>query len=116
MRSLPLKIAACVLVVVCVALGLVGLILPIVPGLLFLALAALIAARSFPAVRSLLGRNRAVGRHLDRADRFLDLPTYTQLKVGGLVCLRAVLDAAALLGTALTKLLGLAAGRYRYPR
>jgi len=43
------KLIALLLLLLCVGLGMVGLILPIIPGLLFLALAALLASSMFPA-------------------------------------------------------------------
>lgn len=63
-----LKLIAGVVVLACLALGAIGLLLPIVPGLLFLAIAACVAASHFPAFGTRLRRNRTLGRFLDRAD------------------------------------------------
>ena len=42
------KLIACGVIVVCVLLGLAGLILPLIPGLLFIAIAAIVAAKLSP--------------------------------------------------------------------
>ncbi len=44
-KSLPMKIAFSVVIAVCLILGVIGLILPVIPGLLFLALAVLFASK-----------------------------------------------------------------------
>jgi uncharacterized membrane protein YbaN (DUF454 family) len=48
--ALPLKIISIVLIAVFMVIGLVGLVLPIIPGALFLFLAALLATRVSPRV------------------------------------------------------------------
>jgi uncharacterized membrane protein YbaN (DUF454 family) len=62
-----LKLVAALAVLTLVAIGLLGLLLPIIPGLLFLGIATVIAAHYFPGVDAWLHRNRTVGRFLDRA-------------------------------------------------
>jgi hypothetical protein len=42
LNSLLAKLFAGIFIVICLAVGIVGLILPIIPGLLFLAIAAMI--------------------------------------------------------------------------
>jgi hypothetical protein len=81
--SLPRKTLALLLVFVCLAAGVAGLVLPVIPGLLLLAVAALIAARHFPSVDTRLRRHRAIGRHMDRADGFLQLRFGQQLQMAG---------------------------------
>lgn len=102
--SLPAKIAACGVVAVCVAAGAVGLVLPIIPGLLFLVIAAVIVVRTFPATAAWLRRHRTLGGYVDKGERVLDLPPRQQLKLAGLVCVKAVVDGAAFVGARLTKL------------
>ena len=92
------KLVACALVFVCIVLGVVGLVLPIIPGLLFLAIAALIAARYFPSIGSRLRRNRTLGRHMDTADGFLDLPLWRKVQLSCLLCVKFVLDGIASIG------------------
>jgi uncharacterized membrane protein YbaN (DUF454 family) len=93
--SLAAKIIACALVVACLAIGIVGLVLPIIPGLLFLAIAAVVLARHFPWLESRLRRHRVFGKHLDRSDAFLGLGVAARVKVAALLCLKVVLDTLA---------------------
>lgn len=62
----PFKLIAAAVVLGCLAIGLLGLLLPIIPGLLFLAIALVIAAGHFPSIDATLRRNRTLGRYLDR--------------------------------------------------
>lgn len=101
MQAATGKLVAVVLVVACIAIGVLGLLLPIIPGLLFLALAALVAARHFPAVGRRLRRHGRLGGYLDRGDRYLDLGWRHKLEVAGLVCVKLLLDGIALAGKAL---------------
>lgn len=109
--NLPVKLVACALVVVCLILGTVGLVLPIIPGLLFLAIAAVIAARHFPSVERRLRRNRALNMHLDRADVFFHLNFWRKLQLGGLMCIKLLLDAIASIAAFVTKRVSSAAQR-----
>jgi len=56
-NNVTAKLIACAVIVACLALGVLGLLLPILPGLLFLAVAAMIAARLSPAFASTLRRS-----------------------------------------------------------
>jgi uncharacterized membrane protein YbaN (DUF454 family) len=87
------KLAAGLLILVCVAVGAVGLILPIIPGILFLAIAALVAANS-PLFARWLGRNRALSEYLTRADGFLGLPFRRKVLLGCLLSLKMLIDGA----------------------
>jgi uncharacterized membrane protein YbaN (DUF454 family) len=101
--SLSGKLIACVLVVACVAVGAIGLVLPIIPGLLFLAIAAFIAARHFPSIDALLRRNRAIGKHINRADAFLHLSLAGKFQLAGWLCAKMLLDSLALIGSLAAK-------------
>lgn len=90
--GLHVKLVAGIAVLAFVVLGLIGIVLPIIPGLLFLALAALIAARHVPAVDARLRRHHAIGRHMHRVDRFFGLDLLDQLRVAGLVTVKTTLD------------------------
>ena len=107
------KLIACILVPVCVVVGAIGLVLPILPGLLFLGLAALIVARHSPAFAGILRRSRTFGPHLDRADRFFGLSFARRLQVGTLICLKIALDGAALAGSAVRKVFQFVMREYR---
>jgi uncharacterized membrane protein YbaN (DUF454 family) len=85
------KLAACLLILVCVAVGAVGLILPIIPGLLFLAIAAVVAAKHSPSFERWLGRNRRRREYLAGADGFLNLPWRQKVQLGCLLSLKMLL-------------------------
>lgn len=107
--SLSAKLKTCFLVLLCFVLGVAGLILPIIPGLLFLAIAALIVAKSFPWTERWLRRNGRLGGYLDRTDRFLGLSFWQQTQIGGLVLLKALLDGLELAISVFARLLGFSA-------
>jgi uncharacterized membrane protein YbaN (DUF454 family) len=109
--ALPVRLIACVLAAACLLLGVVGLLLPVIPGLLFLLIAALIGARYFPSLERRLRRAPAVGAYLDRADSFRGLTPWEKLQVGGLICAKIVLDGMALVGSLAMKLLRSGTGK-----
>lgn len=74
------KLFALVLVLLCVAIGVAGLILPVIPGLLFLAFAMLIAARLFPPLGRRLRRSATFAPYMDRADHVARLSLQGKLK------------------------------------
>jgi len=85
------KLLAGLLILVCLALGVIGLLLPIVPGLLFLALAALIAAQHSAPFDRWLRRRLARGDYGPRADVFLGLPMRKKVQMGCLLSLKMLL-------------------------
>lgn len=91
-RSLSGALLAALLVVVCIAIGVVGLVLPIIPGLLFLAIAVLIVARHVPWVDARLRRHRFLGRHLDSVDGFARLSLRHKLALAVWLSVRTLLD------------------------
>ena len=113
---LPAKLFACILVFVFLVLGTVGLILPIIPGVLFLVVAAVIVARHFPAMDVWLRQFGTIGKYLDWTDRFLALTLRGKLQFSGLVCVKIVLEGIVLIRSSVAKLLKFAEGVYRRPR
>lgn len=95
--SMSGKTLAVALVLACLLLGIVGLVLPIIPGLVFLAIAAVVAARYFPSVDERLRRHRAIGEHLHQADRFFQLTLREQIQVAGWYCVKVFLESVALI-------------------
>ena len=67
------KVFSFALILFFVTLGIVGVLLPILPGLLFLFIAALIGARHFPPLAFLLERNRYSRRAMRYSNGFMDL-------------------------------------------
>jgi uncharacterized membrane protein YbaN (DUF454 family) len=70
---------ACILFFV--ALGLVGILLPILPGLLFLFIAALIASRHSPALAFCLEQNRYTNKATRITNSFIDLNWWDKTKL-----------------------------------
>jgi len=106
-----LKLVIGLIVLICLAAGLAGLVLPIVPGVVFLALAAFVAARHFPEAEQWARRSPTLGRYIDGARRFsferISLSRLTlgqRLRFGALLCAKAVIDGAALVVDAVTSL------------
>jgi uncharacterized membrane protein YbaN (DUF454 family) len=108
MGNLTTKLIACMLILVCLAVGAVGLIVPVIPGLLFLTIALIILARHVPSVDRRLRQNRTLRGYLDSADGFLDLSFPKKVRYGCLLCLRLVIDAVAFVILAASKLVGFA--------
>jgi uncharacterized membrane protein YbaN (DUF454 family) len=78
--SLFIKLLALVFLLLCVAIGMAGIILPVIPGLLFLALAVVIAARIFPPLGRRLRRNATFAPYMDRTDHFARLSLQGKVK------------------------------------
>ncbi len=102
--DIPTKLIACGVIAVCLLLGVAGLILPLLPGLLFLGVAAVVAAKLSPKFRDLLRQNDTLRSYLDRTDGLSGLPFAEQLKLGGLLFLKMLIDGVAMLVAALMKL------------
>lgn len=100
-----IKLLALVILLLCVAIGMVGLILPIIPGFLFLALAALITARMFPTVALRLRKNRIFATWFDSTAGFTHLSLRNKLRYVGWLTLRMLLDGIILLHKLVTQLL-----------
>ncbi len=98
------KVIACAVIVACLALGAVGLILPIIPGLLFLLIAAVVAAKLSPAFNRTLRQNETIRGYLDRTDGFVELPLGKKIQVAGLLCVKMLVDGLALLVVGVMKL------------
>ncbi len=90
------KLTASVVILVCLVLGVLGLVLPIAPGLVFLLAAAAVAARTFPCADGWLRRNRTIRGYLDKTDPFLELSLADKLKVAALMCLKGLVDSLAI--------------------
>lgn len=107
------KLIACGLIVLCFAVGAVGLILPIIPGLLFLAIALMLIARFFPSIDRQLRRNRTLRGYLDSAEGFASLSWPRKLQYGALLCVRLFVDAVACFVYVTSKALAFAVGKYQ---
>ena len=92
--QLSAKLLVFIVIAACLALGFIGLILPIVPGLLFLAIAALLLAPYVPALGDCMRRSPIMSRYMDDADRLRMLDLGDQIRLGCLMSLRMLLDGA----------------------
>lgn len=99
------KLIAAGVIVVCLLLGLAGLILPLIPGLLFLAIAALVAAKFSPRFAQTLRQNETMRGYLDRTEGFADLPLDQKIKLAGLLVVKALIDGVAYLVAGVMKVL-----------
>jgi uncharacterized membrane protein YbaN (DUF454 family) len=100
------KLIACVIILACLAIGLAGLILPLIPGLLFLGIAALVAARHSPALERMFRSNATLSGYMDSTEGFLDLPLAKKIQLGGWLCLKMLIDAVAYVVSVVAKLMG----------
>ena len=114
--KLPTKLLASMLVLGCLVLGAIGLVLPIIPGLLFLAIGIVIVARHFPSLERRLRGHRTIGRHLDTADGFASLTVWDKVQLGSLLGVKLLLDGIVFIGAVGTKLLTRAAEKYQTDR
>ena len=99
------KLIAAGVIVVCLLLGLAGLILPLLPGLLFLAIAAIVAAKFSPRFAEMLRRNDTLRGYMDRTEGFNELPLDQKIKLAGLLFVKALIDGVAFLVAGVMKVL-----------
>jgi uncharacterized membrane protein YbaN (DUF454 family) len=99
------KLIAAGVIVVCLLLGLAGLILPLIPGLLFLAVAAIVAAKLSPRFAATLRQNDTLRGYMDRTEGFSALPLDAKIKLGGLLVLKMLIDGVAFLVAGVVKVL-----------
>lgn len=102
------KMLALILLLLCVALGMVGLILPVIPGLLFLAIALMVAASLFPGlsqrVRNTPWLARFMTPYLDSAQGFSKLHWRGKLRFMLWLTMKVFVDSFVLLWVTLTKI------------
>ena len=105
MQNLPVKLIAIAVIIACLALGVIGLVLPLIPGLLFLAIAAVVAAKLSPRFASTLRQNPTLSGYLDRTDGFMALPLGKKVQVAILRGVKMLIDGVALLVAGVMRLL-----------
>ena len=108
--NLSTKLIAAAVVVACLLLGLAGLILPLIPGLLFIAVAAFVAAKVSPRFAAVLRENDLLRGYLEQAERIDGVPLPQKLQVIGLLLLKMLIDGVALLVAGVMKLVRAAEG------
>ena len=90
------KLIAAGVIVVCLLLGFAGLVLPLIPGLLCLGVAAIVAATLSPRFAAALRRNDTLRSYLDRTEGIENLSLGDKIKVGGLLFVKVLIDGVAL--------------------
>ena len=103
--NISTKLIAAGVIVVCLLLGLAGLILPLIPGLLFLAIAAIVAAKFSPRFAATLRQNDTLRGYMDRTEGFNELPLDQKFKLAGLLFVKMLIDGVAFLVTSVMKVL-----------
>lgn len=98
-----LKGLCLVLVGIFVLLGIVGLVLPIIPGILFLFLAALLLAKVSSRFDAMLNRNREMRYWRRRWDTTSALPLMQRVKLSFWVIARAAVNGVEAAVTSLSK-------------
>lgn len=99
------KLIACAVIVACLVIGGIGLLLPIVPGLLFIGLAAVVAAKVSPRFERILRRNPTLAGYLDKTDGFGDLPVGAKVRLAALLGVKMLIDGIALLVASVRRLM-----------
>ena len=112
-NGLLAKLLAGVFVLICLAVGIVGLILPIIPGLLFLALAAMITARYSPSLDRWLRKNRVIKGYLDSGEGFLNLSWMRKIQFVLWLCLKLFIDTIVLIFAFIASLLTFSVKKYQ---
>lgn len=112
-NNLLAKLFAGIFIVICLAVGVVGLILPIIPGLLFLAIAAMIAARHSPSLDRWLRKNRVIGSYLDSGEGFLNLSWLRKIQFLLWLCLKIFIDTIVLIFALIANLLSFSVKQYQ---
>jgi uncharacterized membrane protein YbaN (DUF454 family) len=90
------KLLALVFLLLCVAIGMAGIILPVIPGLLFLALAVIVAARLFPPLGRRLRRNATFAPYMEKTDHFARLSTQGKVKFAAWFAVKILWDSFVL--------------------
>lgn len=91
---LSLKLLFAIAVAAFIVLGIIGLVLPIVPGLLFLAIAAIMLAPHIPALNTWMRRSPLMSRYIEDAENLRTLAIVDQIRLGALLSLRMLIDGA----------------------
>lgn len=95
MTNLHEKIICWVVMLVCLVIGFAGIILPVIPGLLFLVFAAVAAARLSPAIERYLKKNQEIRVYLNQFSRVGRLGAGGKIKFSLLLCLRLFVESTA---------------------
>jgi|TARA_Y100000310_G_scaffold332478_1_gene408143 hypothetical protein len=96
------KIMFTVVAMLCVVVGLVGLILPIIPGLLFLIVAVLLLARVSPKLARWVRRRPAMNRAQNRFDAMGQMNWGERIGLCFWMAMSGILQVAVITGSTLS--------------
>lgn len=108
------KIIACIFIVLFLALGLLGLIMPIIPGLLFLAIAAMITANISPVADRWLRKSSTMRGYLDSGAGFSNLTFWGKTQYSCWLLLKVFIDSIVFIIAVVAKTLSFASRKYQY--
>lgn len=74
-------------------IGLAGIIIPVIPGLLFLAAALFYLGKVFPSIKSLSDSHPVLGKVNDRIDQMAEIKMWDRIKVAALMSVEAAASA-----------------------
>ncbi len=114
LQNLLKKISLIIFVLVCLFIGIAGLLLPIIPALVFLLLAAIVSAEHSQLMNNFLRKNKTLSTYLDNGKGFANLPLNKKIKYALWLCLKTTMDILLAVFNALAKLFSQASRRYPY--
>lgn len=97
------KALVLLLILVCLILGIIGVLLPVIPGVLFFFLAALLCTRVSRRAFHYAHQNGWYRRQLNSWHRSNQLPVLSRAKLAMLVAIRSLVDVVIGLGRLLAK-------------
>jgi uncharacterized membrane protein YbaN (DUF454 family) len=106
------KLLALLFLGLCLVLGVLGALLPLLPGMVFFGFAALLAAWLCPPLRRVLQRQPQLTPYLDATDGLAALPWRQRVRVLAWVGLKFMVDSCRLLVEAVARVITFA-GRSR---
>ena len=92
LNQIVLKAVLVVVIGVCLVLGVIGLILPVIPGILFLFIGAILLSKLSTRFASYLRQNTWAQKWLRRGDSFRKLNNAHRLKLSFLMAAKSVVD------------------------
>ena len=90
----PMKIIYLALGVVLLLIGLVGLLFPIIPGILFIAVSLFLLGKASTRVRRFAESNEHLRRMNSRMEAMGEVPVFDRIRLGGWMVLESAVSAA----------------------
>ncbi len=100
------KVFCIALIVFCVVVGLIGLILPIIPGFIFLFIAAILLARISSRFESFLTSNSKTRAWMQAADAINTLSVSQRIRLGFWLSARAITNSVEMVVQQFKKAMG----------